>query len=570
VNNRQNLAFSGDISAAKHILLPCYRPIFRCFTWVYVIFAVLLSILLICKPVGGLVEHYCLQYFYFAILTIYFIAPVLLLQRSVSKLGFWITFFTLFPWWLVCSLLWFLSLSQGTPQPILEGYFIVCSAAVPSMVSICVLTKLLSSRVQVGSCSNRNSMEFLLIYASIFGLLYLLDLVCGSTDSLKVEILMAVFSFFSNQLFPYALYRTLLADTKFWRGMGKHNSGGIFVNDSLRDSGVDIHRPTMELNTVSSSFQEMMTDINEISIDFAYLQLEQVIGQGASSKVFSGKFKQKLVAIKLSTPPEVTQEVIDVFIAEAKIASTLIHINIVSFIGICVRPPQIAMVFEFCEGGNLKTSLQKNPDRWTSTMRIKACLDSANAVDCLHSMGFIHRDLKAENFFVGNKNVVKLGDFGESTRVRNKESTDMKRMSILGTVSFMAPELIAASKHYTQSIDIFALAVTMWEIWTGSDPYESKSQFEIYEAVSEGIRPHLSENAPDGFNEILNEAWQQNSVDRPTSRSIATLLENILSVIDDQHVFVMDSKTMNKCTDVSSPLHRMMTTTVLDRSQKKL
>jgi len=50
--------------------------------------------------------------------------------------------------------------------------------------------------------------------------------------------------------------RTLLADTKFWRGLGKHNQG-INIDNELRESGVDIHRPTMELGIASSSFQKM-------------------------------------------------------------------------------------------------------------------------------------------------------------------------------------------------------------------------------------------------------------------------------------------------------------------------
>jgi serine/threonine protein kinase len=214
----------------------------------------------------------------------------------------------------------------------------------------------------------------------------------------------------------------------------------------------------MEFGFAASHFQDVMAEIDDISIDFAFLRLERSIGEGATSKVYSGRFKTKLVAIKLSTPPEVTEEAINVFVAEAKIASQLSHPNVVQFVGICIRPPQIAMVFEFCEGGNLKTHLQKHHKTfWTPSRRPHACIDTAKGLNCLHEAGFIHRDLKAENFFLGKKNMVKLGDFGESTAFRNEESVASRRMSVCGTVSFMAPELIRAARHYTAAVDIYAL-----------------------------------------------------------------------------------------------------------------
>ena len=70
-------------------------------------------------------------------------------------------------------------------------------------------------------------------------------------------------------------------------------------------------------------------------------------------------------------------------------------------------------------------------------MIIKACIDCSRAIECLHSHGFIHRDLKAENFFVGKKNVIKLGDFGEATKIRTKKQLADRRMTVLGTVAFM-------------------------------------------------------------------------------------------------------------------------------------
>jgi hypothetical protein len=78
------------------------------------------------------------------------------------------------------------------------------------------------------------------------------------------------------------------------------------------------------------------------------------------------------------------------------------------------------------------------------------------------------------------------------------------------------------------------------------------SHFEIYEAVGKGIRPHLSKNTPEGFNQLLNEAWQQNASDRPSSRSIVTSLEIILSAVQND----LHSKHIST-SHICSPLHEI-------------
>lgn len=161
--------------------------------------------------------------------------------------------------------------------------------------------------------------------------------------------------------------------------------------------------------------------------------------------------------------------------------------------------------------------------------RLRACSDACKAIDFLHQHKYIHRDLKAENYFVGRKNIIKLGDFGESTRFRSRESSSQKRMSILGTVAFMAPELIQANKFYTESIDIYALSITMWEIMTGHDPYADYSQFQIYDKVMEGNRPILPTIGPSGFDELLQDGWHHDYLKRPNAKELCSRLQIIIS-----------------------------------------
>ena len=529
---RQNRAYSGDSEAARRIILPCFRPLLGGIVVFYSLYG--LALCLTFTDNDGITSrelYKTLEYYNFCVVTVYLITPVLLMQPSVSISSFKTTFLIVFPFWFMCSILWGVSFAGPVESRIVFiSIFIFFASAFPFGIALAILTKLAKSRVQLGSVSNRNSVELLLIYSLVFGVLYTVGLFGAYDRQTRVvaTTIMTVVACIVNQLFPFALYRTLLADTKFWRGLGRHNQGGIKINDDLRASGVSVFRPTVDLSIVSSTLQNMMADMSDISIDFAYLQLDKLIGHGATSEVYCGKYKSKLVAIKLSTPPELTDESIDEFVAEARIASGLKHVNIVQFVGICVRPPQIAMVFEYCDGGNLKANLTKNPARWKPIMRLRACHDAAKAIRCLHEHQFIHRDLKAENFFVGRKNIVKLGDFGESTRFRSRESTATKRMTILGTVAFMAPELINAAKHYDQAIDVYALGITFWEIWTGRDPYAESGQFEIYSQVAKGQRPDLPDDAPQAFTELLTATWHENPQERPPASEVVTAMEKIL------------------------------------------
>lgn len=193
------------------------------------------------------------------------------------------------------------------------------------------------------------------------------------------------------------------------------------------------------------------------------------------------------------------------------------------------------MVFEFCEGGNLKQSLSRHGMVWTPLRRLRACHDAATAVTFMHSKHHIHRDIKTDNFFVGRNYVVKLGDFGESTAFRREEDTESHRMTILGTVAYMAPELIAAERYYTEAIDIYALAITFWEIWTGKDPYDGKSTFEIYEDVNQGRRPPLPDDCPDGFPQLLHSCWAGRAEERAKGPEIVEALDNIINRYKASH-----------------------------------
>ena len=191
----------------------------------YILFSVILAIL--ASPEVGWntsAQFKIIEYFSFCFLSTYSIIPVLLVQSSISLTAFWKAFFLASPWWIICTVLWstgtFIAQSNWnvTSYRICEGLFVTVAFLCPFCLCSCILTKVIPSRVQLGSISNRNAVEFLLVYSLLFGIVYLCNL-GGIKSSANDEssdqytwnrdaaIVMTSISFVSSILFPFALYR---------------------------------------------------------------------------------------------------------------------------------------------------------------------------------------------------------------------------------------------------------------------------------------------------------------------------------------------------------------------------
>lgn len=548
LDDRQKRAYQGDVLAAKRLILPCYRPLYIGFTIYFTLLCIGELLTLIQDNISIKTLYFILQVQSLFILTAFLISPILFIQHSVSKRGFILTSVYIIPWFIITAACLVVTYAVNSWKLTVDIIFLFLAFLPPFCLSVGILSRLVVSRIRLGSKSNRNSTEHLLIFVVVFSQLNLLVVIDPSNDSTIFALLMAyvVVAFIWSQVFCLAIHRSLLADTKFWRGLGTHNKDGIV------SAGIDnLPHPGLDFAVASTYFQEMMSSIGSLVIDFAYLEAKDKIGEGSTAVVYNGQYKGADVAIKMYTPDEITLDVITQFVKEGKLSYSLSdHSNIVRFHGLCVRPPQIAFVTELCDEGNLKSSLKNSADKWTAMRRLKACLDAARSLEHLHSKNYIHRDLKTENYFVTKDFSVKLGDFGETTMSRPAESLNGERMDIVGTVSYMAPELIAAAKHYTSAIDVYALAVTFWEIWTGEDCYAEMSQFDIYKYVGSGNRPDVSNlNASPLFLEVMVSGWHQEPDKRPTANQLVKSLEEVISLEKDQNIRFDDIYNRNRGKD---------------------
>ncbi len=243
-------------------------------------------------------------------------------------------------------------------------------------------------------------------------------------------------------------------------------------------------------------------------------ELLELLGEGGMGTVYKARYigspnvfgisHGATVAIKLLSEKYVRRHVERTrFYDEGGILIKIDHPNLVKVFQVtelCNRP---FYVMEYLEGTNLGSYLAlKGKLEVSKTLRIARAACAGLAV--AHSSGIIHRDVKPDNIFivdVDGEERVKLIDLGiakfmDLIHARGLTDTDMT----LGTVTHMAPEMIAESNEHVEfdhRIDIYALGVTMYEVICGSLPFEGNTVPETMYLHKFGTLQPIRERVPD-------------------------------------------------------------------------
>ncbi|MBX7083182.1 MAG: protein kinase [Nannocystaceae bacterium] len=231
-------------------------------------------------------------------------------------------------------------------------------------------------------------------------------------------------------------------------------------------------------------------------------RLDAVIGEGGMGVVFRAthvligkQFAVKVLRREHLDSPEVLQR----FLLEARVASSLKHPNVVDIIDFGELPTGGAYyAMELLEGRSLAQAID-NDGAFPPLAAGMIAIQITQGLAAAHAQGVVHRDLKPDNVFLCTPRrgethpSAKLVDFGIA-RVGPRRITVMG--AVLGTPEYMSPEM-AMGLDVDARADLYALGVLLFEMLTGTVPFYHREVAQTLEMHLRAPRPTLASRKPE-------------------------------------------------------------------------
>ncbi|EIM92594.1 kinase-like protein [Stereum hirsutum FP-91666 SS1] len=225
----------------------------------------------------------------------------------------------------------------------------------------------------------------------------------------------------------------------------------------------------------------------------------ELIGKGNFGRVYMAlnATTGEVIAVKQVEIPRTASDkndsrqvgVVDALKLESETLKDLDHPHIVQYLGFEETPTFLSIFLEYVPGGSVGSCLRKYGkfDEEITKSFTEQILDG---LEYLHSVGILHRDLKADNILVEQDGKCKISDFGISKRTNDINEQAMLT-AMQGTVFWMAPEVVNAGKRgYNAKVDIWSVGCVVLEMWAGERPWRRE------EAMAVIVKLYSSKQAP--------------------------------------------------------------------------
>jgi eukaryotic-like serine/threonine-protein kinase len=265
--------------------------------------------------------------------------------------------------------------------------------------------------------------------------------------------------------------------------------------------------------------REAPVEVREGDVVAGY-RIGQLLGSGAMGTVFAAQhiLLDQKVAIKFLVTESAPSDSIARFVREARATATIKSPHVVRVLDVALRDggaPYIVM--EYLEGCDLASWLRTRGPPGVH-VAVDFVLQACDAIAEAHQLQIIHRDLKPANLFAvhrgGAVEVIKVLDFGISKAAGLVSTTAppgiwrpgaivTEEKIPFGSPCYMSPEQMESARDVDIRTDIWSLGVTLFELITGTLPFQGQSLVQVYATIKSGPKLSLPQGSPRGLIDVI-------------------------------------------------------------------